>query len=40
VAQRDGRGADCRIVGVGFDVLDEGTVEFQALDRQVLQVGE
>ena len=38
VAEGNGRGTDRRVVGIAFQILDEGTIEFQALDRQMLEI--
>lgn len=34
VREEDGDVADFGVVGVGFDVLDEGAVDFQAVDGE------
>ena len=40
VRQGQGGSADLGIIGVSFDIADEGPVELQHLDRQAFEVGE
>jgi hypothetical protein len=39
-AHGDDGGGDRRVVGVGGDITDEGTVDLERVHREVLEVGE
>ena len=40
VPQRDDRGRDRRVVGIGGDVPDEGAIDLQRVQREVLEIAE